>query len=286
MTRHGKNNTASSCYTYHERQLDTKDSGYGTQRRRLGKDSVKDFNACNLTLQACRIPVITPDGYLYDKESIFSYFIKQKHEIAKKMKQYEKDRTKEERELQELAQKEYNDKRDKFLQNEIKVVRDHSTSTSSNSVGSSISNMTNGNDKQLPSFWIPNLTPSTSKSLLKKPSSHVLCPMSGKPLKASHLIPITFTPVDPSVTDVKKAKYKCAVTHDILSNSSKCVVLKTSGSVVTQECVDKLIRKDMVDPINGKEMKESDIIPLQRGGTGYASTNELEAKLKKPAMMA
>lgn len=42
----------------------------------------------------------------------------------------------------------------------------------------------------------------------------------------------------------------------------------------------------MVDPINGKEMKESDIIPLQRGGTGYASTNELEAKLKKPAMMA
>lgn len=59
MTRHGKNNTASSVYTYHERQRDTKHSGYGTQRQRLGKDSVKDFNACNLTLQACRIPVIT-----------------------------------------------------------------------------------------------------------------------------------------------------------------------------------------------------------------------------------
>lgn len=59
MTRHGKNNTASSVYTYHERQRDTKNSGYGTQKERLGKDSVKDFNACNLTLQACRLPVIT-----------------------------------------------------------------------------------------------------------------------------------------------------------------------------------------------------------------------------------
>lgn len=42
----------------------------------------------------------------------------------------------------------------------------------------------------------------------------------------------------------------------------------------------------MIDPINGKPMKESDIIPLQRGGTGYSSANKLEAKLKKPVMTA
>ena len=29
------------------------------------------------------------------------------------------------------------------------------------------------------------------------------------------------------------------------------------------ECVEKLIKKDMLDPINGKKMKEKDIIPLQ-----------------------
>lgn len=77
----------------------------------------------------------------------------------------------------------------------------------------------------------------------------------------------------------------CAVTHDILGNSVPCAVLKTSGNVVTMECVEKLLKKDMLDPTNGKTMKESDIVPLQRGGTGYSSTNDkLNAKVKKPVM--
>lgn len=41
MTRHGKNATASSVYSYHEKQKDAQQSEYGTQAERLGKDSVK-----------------------------------------------------------------------------------------------------------------------------------------------------------------------------------------------------------------------------------------------------
>ena len=37
-----------------------------------------------------------------------------------------------------------------------------------------------------------------------------------------------------------------------------------SGDVVTMECVNELIRKDMVCPISGIKLKESDIIPLVR----------------------
>ena len=36
------------------------------------------------------------------------------------------------------------------------------------------------------------------------------------------------------------------------------------GSVVTLECVEKLIKKDMVDPVNGEKLTEKDIIVLQR----------------------
>lgn len=36
------------------------------------------------------------------------------------------------------------------------------------------------------------------------------------------------------------------------------------GVVVTQECVDKLIKKDMIDPVSGAKLSEKDIIPLQR----------------------
>lgn len=52
------------------------------------------------------------------------------------------------------------------------------------------------------------------------------------------------------------------------------------------ECVEKLIKKDMLDPINGKKLNERDIIVLQRGGTGYSSTNQLQAEVKRPVMMA
>lgn len=45
-------------------------------------------------------------------------------------------------------------------------------------------------------------------------------------------------------------------------------VFYCSQSVVTMDCVEKIIRKDMVDPLNGKPMKSDDIIELQRGGTG------------------
>lgn len=92
MTRHGKNATASSVYSYHEKQKDTKSSGYGSEKIRLGKDSVKDFDCCSLTLQPCRDPVITPEGYLYDKEAILECLLHQKTEIARKTKEFEKQK--------------------------------------------------------------------------------------------------------------------------------------------------------------------------------------------------
>ena len=58
------------------------------------------------------------------------------------------------------------------------------------------------------------------------------------------------------------------------------------GAVVTMECVEKLIKKDMLDPINGRKITDEDIIPLQRGGTGYSAANDLEAAIKRPVMMA
>jgi nitric oxide synthase-interacting protein len=287
MTRHGKNNTASACYTYHERQSDAKTGGYGTLKTRLGKDSVKDFDACCLTLQPCKYPVITPDGYLFDKEAILQYILTKKKENARKAKEFEKNKKKNEKELQELAAAEERSKAEAFA-NHQKIIgssSDKSEASSSNTV----SNMTQGRDKLLPSFWIPSETPASSKSLdLKKPETTVYCPMSGKPLKMSSLFDVIFTPIDKVATGDpnRKERYMCPVTHDILSNSTPCTFLKTSGSVVTSECVEKLIKKDMMDPVNGMKLKETDLIPVQRGGTGYSSTNQLEASITKPSIQA
>jgi nitric oxide synthase-interacting protein len=69
---------------------------------------------------------------------------------------------------------------------------------------------------------------------------------------------------------------------------SKMSLYVCSGDVVTQECVDKLIRtSNMLCPITGKTLKEKDLIPLQRGGTGYAGSGvELKATRAGAAMMA
>lgn len=288
MTRHARNCTAGAVYTYHEKKKDNKACGYGTQQGRIGKDSVKDFDCCCLTLQPCRYPVITPDGYLYDKEAILEYIIHQKKEIARRMKEYEKQQKRDESEMAEIAKAEEESKAQKFIELEKSIVSRPSTSSSDES---SISNTSSGKAKILPSFWIPSLTPNAEKVKMKKPEKSVMCPMSGRPLKAKDLIPIHFTevndPDDKRSLITRKDRYMCAVTHDILGNSVPCAVLHTSGNIVTMECIEKLIKKDMIDPTNGMKLKDDDIIPLQRGGTGYASTNvKLDAKVKKPVMMA
>ena len=147
-----------------------------------------------------------------------------------------------------------------------------------------------GNDKNLQSFWVPSLTPEAKPTLLKKPDTKTYCPMSSKPLKIKDLITVKLTPIDdgddrPMVA--KSERYKCAVTHDALGNSVPCAVLKNTGNVVTMDCIEKLIKKDMLCPFTGSKLKESDIIPLQRGGTGFAGAGtQLEAKRAGPVLQA
>ncbi len=117
----------------------------------------------------------------------------------------------------QIAKAEQRAKTESFLRMENSIVKTSKTTTPSTStsvstsvsndnsgvgvgvgVGSSISNMSDGRDKNLPSFWIPSMTPQSNKTKMKKPENTVYCPMSGKPLKASHFIDVHFTPVNDS----------------------------------------------------------------------------------------
>ncbi|XP_003396474.1 nitric oxide synthase-interacting protein homolog [Bombus terrestris] len=289
MTRHARNCTAGAVYTYHEKRKDAAASGYGTNTQRVGKDSVKDFDCCCLTLQPCRNPVITKDGYLFDKEAILEYVLTKKKEYARKLKEYEKQKQQEEEQSNEKSANEELQKLQKFLKGEKNIVsRSQITAKES---GSSVSNMSNGKDKMLPSFWIPSKTPEAKETTLQKPDKTIYCPLSGKPLKIKDLIPVKFTevkdPDDKKSLIVKQARYMCPITHDILSNSVPCAVIRTTGDVVTMECVEKIIRKDWINPLDSTELTEADIIPLQRGGTGYSAVNDgLEGKHERPVLQA
>uniref|UniRef100_A0A8C4DSD3 Nitric oxide synthase-interacting protein n=1 Tax=Dicentrarchus labrax TaxID=13489 RepID=A0A8C4DSD3_DICLA len=299
MTRHGKNCTAGAVYTYHEKKKDTAASGYGTQSIRLGKDAIKDFDCCCLSLQPCQDPVVTPDGYLYEKQAILEYILHQKTEIAKKMKAYEKQKQAQKSSSQLESKSEERERVERFKTRENSIVSkpinpftsgskdEKEIKYSSSAESSTISAATSS--QSLPSFWVPSLTPEAKPTMLKKPSKAVLCPMSGRPIKMNELITVRFTPLDSSLDRValltRQDRYVCAVTRDVLGNSVPCAVLRPSGTVVTQECVEKLIKKDMIDPVTGDKLSDKDIVPLQRGGTGFAASGvDLRAKEARPVM--
>lgn len=291
MTRHARNCTAGAVYTYHEKKKDAASSGFGSSSRRLGKDSVKGFDCCSLTLQPCRNPVITKDGYLFDKEAILTYIITKKKEFARKMKEYERQLKEDEEEQVEKANAETKKQVDRFISTEKNIVSLKTANPADEipSTSGAISNVSLGKRKELPSFWVPSQTPSAKVARLEKPDSKIYCPISNKPLKMKELIDVKFTEVkDPSDKKsliAKENRYMCAVTHDILNNSVPCAVLKTTGDVVTMECVEKIIKKDMIHPLTNEKLTESDIIPLQRGGTGFSTTNDnLQAKEERPAL--
>lgn len=47
-----------------------------------------------------------------------------------------------------------------------------------------------------------------------------------------------------------------------------------SGRVVSADCVERIIKKDMVDPISGEPLKPSDLIPLQQGASSFAGSGK------------
>lgn len=126
---------------------------------------------------------------------------------------------------------------------------------------------------------------------MEKPDEKVRCPMSGKPLKMKNLIDVKFTEIkdqeDKNIA-LKDARYVCPVTNDVLSNNVPCAVLKTSGHVVTMECVEKFIKKDMINPLDGKKLAEKDIILMRTLGGGFASAGgkELQAKKQTASMQS
>lgn len=250
MTRHARNCTAGAVYTYNEKKRDAAESGYGTNAKRLGKDSVKSFDCCSLTLQPCRNPVVTKDGYLFDKEAILQYIVTKKNEYNRKLKEYERLRRIEENELAQEANNKQQARMDQFVNAEKPTTTpahkpnatvakpsdsDSMPSTSaaaaaSSSSVSSISNMANGHEKKLPSFWLPSECPNAGAAKAQKPDATIFCPVSQQPLRVKDLIDVKFTLLKDGDNKrsliAKEARYMCPITHDVLSNAVPCAVLR------------------------------------------------------------
>lgn len=80
--------------------------------------------------------------------------------------------------------------------------------------------MSGAKAKELPSFWVPAMTPDSKPVIIPKPDTNIYCPVSGKLLKIKDLIDVKFT-VAPNDEERHKAlisrkvRYMCPVTRGI-----------------------------------------------------------------------
>ncbi len=270
MTRHGLNATNSSVYSYHERRKDQKAAGYGTEKMRLGRDAIKGFDCCSLTLQPTQRPVITPQGFIFDKEAILSYILEKKKEYTKKMEEYERQKATEMDESRDFAAAEKEAQRQRFEQIEKSIVTKRAADAKSDAAAAAstsrddallgVSNMAGERKRQLPAFWMPCMGPEAKKTRLEKPDKTVYCPISRKPIRVKDLIDVqwseTTDPDDAKVSLIaRQERYKCAVTGDVLNDSTPCAVLRPTGHVVTVDCVEQIIKKDWRHPLTGQSLK-------------------------------
>ena len=85
--------------------------------------SLLGFDCCSLTLQPCENPVVTKEGWLYDKEAILKYMIEKKQEYARKLKEYERQKNEDLKDLHELAKAEKAAEVKKFEMAEKNIAR-------------------------------------------------------------------------------------------------------------------------------------------------------------------
>lgn len=316
MGKHSKNSNDRAFFSYHERKAasygrlssamlgghNTADGnhvshGWGTMTRTLDGDSMKEIDACSLSLQPCVEPVVTPSGVLYDKRVLVEFIMSRKKELERELKEWEAQQAGQAAEAAGEEQREQQARIDEFvaqqegLSQKDLTSRGGSGSSSSggggsssgataSTMGRSLMTSDTGTHAADTSFWVPQKTPE-SKVTLQKPDTTVRCPLSGQPLRLKQLVPVKFTRIDEGkelAGQTAKERYMCPLSKRPLSNVHPAAVLRPSGMVISTQSL-AFVKKDMIDPFSEPpaRLKDKDIIALRVEGTGFAAKTEEKA---------
>ncbi|KAH8829142.1 hypothetical protein DL96DRAFT_1596826 [Flagelloscypha sp. PMI_526] len=313
MTKHSKNNTASSVFSYAEYKM--AGEHYGTKRQRLGNESMRKFNACSLCLNTAREPVSCADGHIYCKECALTDILTQKKDIKK-----QKDR------LEKLKQEAQDEKLRAQQAARERVLEDFEKGQLGlgNSKSSAISASENSGPRgtkrkfefdatkvetlareaeeaalrqiereqadalkaKLPDFWLPSLTPTYTSSgppqSLKDIKVQTMCSV-GSPAHAislKTLYPVKWTPLkkaEPSSATTNEVEPICPACKKALSNNIKLYLARPCGHVVCKTCHDTLVKPAKRCIECDTALPDKDVIELNREGTGFASGGQAEA---------
>ncbi|KAL8130449.1 hypothetical protein V2J09_019604 [Rumex salicifolius] len=282
--RHSRNNNDLAFFTYDEK----KKLGYGTQKERLGKDSIKPFDACSLCLKTVIDPLCCQKGHVFCKECILECLLKQKKDIQSKLAAhaFQQKHEKEEEEERSVLQKARElDEFDQQNHGALPQYSDKNHSRDKNGFhGANSVKATSYEEEALrtmKAFWLPSATPE-APAKVNAPSLSTTCPEGNEKLKMKSLFPIHFTEENGKESKALYKSYICPSCKVTLTNTSLLVVASSCGHVFCKKCADKFMAVDKVCLVCSKPCKERNLVALGKGGTGFAAHDEnLEAKAFK-----
>ncbi|KAG9453224.1 hypothetical protein H6P81_006128 [Aristolochia fimbriata] len=282
--RHSKHN---AFFTYEEKRK----LGYGTQKERIGKDSIKPFDACSLCLKPFIDPLCCHKGHIFCKDCIVLCLLAQKKEITRKLAAHAAQQRQEKEEEEEKLVLQNAQKLDAFdRQNRGAVAKDDDWSyirdQKNGFQGANSVKITSFEEKALrntKAFWLPSATPE-APAQVKAPPTDTVCPEGKEKLKLRTLFPIHFTEETSDHIHARAAgslnhsSYICPSCKDSLTNTTALVAVSTCGHVFCKKCSDRFIAKDKICLVCNKECKEKNLVRLKKGGSGYSGHgDQLEA---------
>ncbi|XP_076955951.1 E3 ubiquitin-protein ligase CSU1-like [Bidens hawaiensis] len=281
--RHSKNNNDLAYFTYDEKRK----LGYGTQKERLGKDSIKPFDACSFCLKPFIDPLCCQKGHVFCKECILECLLSQKKDIQRKLAAHtsqirqEKDEEAERLMLQKAREL---DAFDQQNHGALPQYSDKHFNWETTGFHGANSVKTTAYEEEalrtMKAFWLPSATP---EALVKvnAPTTSTTCPEGKEKLKMKSLFSIHLTEDkhnEKKATTLGKT-YICPSCKVTLTNTLSLVALSSCGHVFCKKCADKFMAVDKVCLVCNKACKERNLINLEKGGTGFAGHGDnLEAK--------
>ncbi|GAA5864712.1 hypothetical protein JCM8547_008278 [Rhodosporidiobolus lusitaniae] len=294
-----------SSFTYWERQQ----TGTGTKRAHLGRDSMKDFDACSLCLSRAIEPRACPDGHVFCNECILNSLLAQKKDIKRQNLLLDKMRAESEAEMaaarqaaRERVLKEFetaqtslgnkttqgkvsatgkaDEKADgprgtkrafELDEDEIDRLTKEATDEALNRTAKE---MAESRKAKLPNFWLPSLTPSATPENVIDVKLQTLCQAAkpAHPLSLKTLTTIKFTEDAKEKTAAGNPVVLCPSCRSTITNNVKCYALKACGDVLCATCVDTLCRTDKVCAhCTTRVDKKNPYIEIKREGTGFAA---------------
>ena len=215
-----RNNTTQPNLTYYERSLLRKDSA----ARRIGGDSFKPLDACNLCLSQTSEPTSCPKGHLYCRECVISSLITQKAGIETQRREMERWEVNERREREDgkraarervvrdfergmalggrggrmrvddqVGNGEGRGKGDGVGRFEFdgETVEKVAREAEENAMRMIEVEQVEARKSKLAAFWLPSLTPEAKLGPLKDVKLHTMCHVGGTPHPISYVPPRT-----------------------------------------------------------------------------------------------